>query len=145
MATTTFQKLLGNLSTNKNVKNLVNDFQKLSKELRQKGTQLNHRLNTDKAVQKAYTQYKKLVTIVGKSQKQLDQEVDYALSLIKKSAAEVEKNLKAYGKKAVEQTEKIEKVIKAQAKTKRAGGTGTTSKKKTSAKKTSKKTSRKSS
>ncbi len=113
MATMTFQKILGNLSTNKNVKNILSDFQKLSKELRQKGGQLNTRFTSEKAktMQQARTQYKKILTKVGISQKQLDREVDKALKLIKKSAANVEKNLHFYSKKATEQSQKIEKII----------------------------------
>lgn len=113
MATMTFQKILGNLSTNKNVKNILSDFQKLSKELRQKGGQLNTRFTSEKAktMQQARTQYKKILTKVGISQKQLDREVDKALKLIKKSAANVEKNLHFYSKKATEQSQKIEKIM----------------------------------
>ncbi len=113
MATMTFQKILGNLSTNKNVKNILSDFQKLSKELRQKGGKLNTRFTHEKAktIQQARSQYKKILTKVGLSQKQLDREVGKALNLIKKSAADVEKNLQLYRKKATEQSQKIEKII----------------------------------
>ncbi len=113
MATMTFQKIFGNLSSNKNVKNILSDFQKLSKELRQKGGKLNTRLTSEKAktMQQAKSQYKKILTKVGISQKQLDREVGKALSLIKKSAADVEKNLQFYRNKATAQSHKIEKMI----------------------------------
>jgi Asp-tRNA(Asn)/Glu-tRNA(Gln) amidotransferase C subunit len=142
MATTTFQKVLGNLSTNKNVKNLLTDFQKLSKELKQKGAKLNTRFSSEKnkTMKQARTQYKKILTIVGQSEKQLGKEVDKALNLIKKSAADVEKNLQYYRKKAVAQSEKVEKILKTAPK--KAAAAGKTSKKKTS-KKTVRKTTRK--
>ena len=141
MATTTFQKILGNLSTNKNVKNILADFQKLSKELRTKGGKLNTRLHSEKAktMQKARTEYKKILTKVGVSQKQLDREVAKALSLIKKSAADVEKNLQFYSKKANEQSKKIEKIILK----KKPGASKAAAK--TTKKKTAKKTSKKAS
>lgn len=136
MATSTFQKFLGNLSGNKNVKNLVSDFQKLSKELRQKGAEINRNMKSNKTVSEAKAQYKKIMAKVANSQKQLDKELDKALGKIRKSAADVEKNLQFYKKKAAAQSKKLEKSLKAQTKA--------TSKKKTS-RKASKKTSRKAS
>ncbi len=142
MATMTFQKILGNLSTNKNVKNILSDFQKLSKELRQKGGQLNTRFTSEKAktMQQARTQYKKILTKVGISQKQLDREVDKALKLIKKSAANVEKNLHFYSKKATEQSQKIEKIMNKKAAAPRSAAKTT---KKKASRKAVRKTSRK--
>lgn len=114
MATSTFQKILGDLSGNRNVKNIISDFQKLSRELKQKGHQLNTRWSSEKqkTMKEARNQYKKIVTLLGKSQVQLDQEVDKALTKIRRSASEVEKNLQLYRKKAKAQAHRLDQLLK---------------------------------
>jgi hypothetical protein len=127
MATLTFQKILTNLSANKNVKNLVSELEKVSKDLKTQGAKLNTRLQS-------HTQYKKLVAIAAQSQKEWDRELNKALKSIKGSASNVEKNLQNYKRKAMAQSKKLEKMLK--------GGPARTTKK-TAARKTTKKTTRK--
>jgi len=132
MATTPFQKLLGNLSSNPNVKNLVSDLQRLSKDLKYQGNKLNLRLNQqkEKTIRKAHIQYKKILNVTGRSQQDLNRELGRALTLIKRSAADVEKNLQYYRKKATTHSRRLEKYLSSQ-----PGGQGT-------AKRTTKKTAR---
>jgi hypothetical protein len=119
MANTTFQKILGNLSTNPNVKNLVSDLQKLSTELKKQRSKLNSRWNQEKAtaLRQAHSQYKRILSLTGKSEQDLERELDKALSAIKKSAADVEKNLQYYRTKAKGEAKKLEKLLKAKSKT----------------------------
>jgi hypothetical protein len=117
MANTAFQRILGNLSNNPNVKNLVSDLEKLSKELKNQRSKLNTRLHAEKAeaLRKAHTQYKKILSLTGRSEQDLERELAKALTLIRRSAADVEKNLQYYRSKAKEQSRKLEKLIRVKA------------------------------
>ncbi|MBX2988710.1 MAG: hypothetical protein KF802_12515 [Bdellovibrionaceae bacterium] len=144
MATIGLQKFLNQLSKNKNVQSVVSEFNRLGHELAQKGHELNERWTEGKnqTLKQAQTQYHKAVQSVTATQKQLDREVASALLKIRRSASDVEKGLESYRKKAVAQKERIEKLIKAQAKGKK---TAASSKKrapkaKKAAKRVSKKT-----
>lgn len=108
MANKTIQKILSNLSANKNVQNLVSELQKLSAELKDQGSKLNTKLQS-------HAQYQTLMGLANQSQKELDRELKKALAKIKKSAADVEKNLKNYKKKATAQSKKLEKILKGKA------------------------------
>lgn len=134
----TVQKFIEDLSGNKNVKNLISDFQKISKDIKQTGHDLNLRLNAkkQKTMRQAHTKYSKVLHFINQSQKQLDSEVDKAISLIRKSATEMEKNLTHYRKKVMTQRNRLEKMLKAKS------AAPSTSKKKTSSKKTTRRTSR---
>ncbi|MBK7962958.1 MAG: actin-binding protein [Bdellovibrionales bacterium] len=107
------QKIIQNLSRNKNVQSFLADFDKVSSELKGKSKQLNQLWTSEKhkTVKQAYAQYQKMVRSISKAQMELDREVSKAISLIVKSADDVEKNLSAYKKKAVAQKAKIEKAL----------------------------------
>lgn len=107
------QKIIQNLSRNKNVQSFLADFDKVSSELKGKSKQLNQLWTSEKhkTVKQAYAQYQKMVKSISKAQMELDREVSKAISLIVKSADDVEKNLSAYKKKAVAQKVKIEKAL----------------------------------
>ena len=109
------QKLIQNLSKNKNVQSFLSDFEKLSTDLKKRSKQLNQMWNTEKSktVAQAQTQYHKMVKNISQAQIELDREVSKAISLIIKSADDVEKNLTAYKKKAMAQKAKVEKVLSA--------------------------------
>lgn len=117
MANTTFQKILGNLSSNSNVKNLVSDLQKLSTELKKQRSKLNTRWSAEKAqaLKQAHSQYKRILSLTGKSEEDLERELEKALTKIKKSAADVEKNLQFYKSKAKDEAAKLEKLLRAKA------------------------------
>jgi hypothetical protein len=107
------QKIIQNLSRNKNVQSFLADFDKVSTELKGKSKQLNQLWTSEKhkTVKQAYAQYQKMVKSISKAQMELDREVSKAISLIVRSADDVEKNLSAYKKKAVAQKAKIEKAL----------------------------------
>ena len=107
------QKLIQNLSKNKNVQSFLSDFEKLSSDLKKRSKQLNQMWTTEKSktVAQAQTQYHKMVKNISQAQLELDREVSKAISLIIKSADDVEKNLTAYKKKAMAQKAKVEKVM----------------------------------
>lgn len=115
MATTALQKFLNQLSKNKNVQNVVVEFNKLNEELKKKGSELNGRLleEKEKTLRQAHGQYQKILSSVTTTQAQLDQEVAKALEAIRKSAGQVEKNLEIYRKKALAHKAKLEKALKA--------------------------------
>ncbi len=108
------QKIIQNLSRNKNVQSFLSDFEKVSSDLKGKSKQLNQLWTTEKhkTVKQAYAQYQKMVKSISKAQMELDREVSKAISLIVKSADDVEKNLSAYKKKAIAQKARIEKALR---------------------------------
>ncbi len=141
MANTTFQKILGNLSTNANVRNLVSDLQRLSSELKKQRSKLNTRFSAEKAeaLRQAHSQYKRILSLTGKSEQDLERELEKALTKIKKSAADVEKNLQYYRSKAKGEAQKLEKLLRAKA----ASASAQAKKGKTGGKKTKRKASKK--
>ena len=104
MALSKIQSFIQKLSESQNVKKVVVDIQNLSTEVQKRV----HNLNTNDAVKK----YKEIVKKVSRAEKDLQKEVEKVVVKIKKSATEVEKNLGAYKKKAVQQKNKIEKILK---------------------------------
>lgn len=133
------QKLIQNLSKNKNVQSFLSDFAKLSKDLKEKSQELNKMWTSEKnkTIDQAHTQYQKVAKSISQTQAELDREVNKAISLIIKSADDVEKNLTAYKKKVLAQKSKIEKMILSSQKT--AKKASKASSPRTSAKKTTKK------
>lgn len=143
MATTALQKFLNQLSKNKNVQNVVNEFTKISDDLKKRGTELNQRWTEgkDKTLHQAQDKYHQILKAVSSTQGQLDKEVTKAIEKIRASATEVEKNLEYYRKKAVEQKDRVEKILKSKKKT--AAKTTKKAAKKVAKKATKKKTSKK--
>lgn len=90
---------------------LNSELQKVSKEVRLKGAELNAKLATDKTVQQALNRYQSLLKSVTESQAQLNSEIEDAVTKLQKSASGVEKNLIAYKKKALAQKAKLEKLL----------------------------------
>ena len=131
MATTTFQKILSNLSSNPNVKKLVENFNQLSAELLKKEAELKKTFGKqkDEKFAMALKKYNEVLKTLNGSEKKLAKEVNTAVTQIKKSAGDVKKDITNYKKKALAQKAKIEKSLFAQ--------------KATAAKKTSKKASKK--
>jgi hypothetical protein len=150
MATVAFQKLLTNLSKNKNVQNLLENFQTLSDEIKKKEVQLKGRFDQQKEqkIEMAWEKYQELIKVLSVSEGKLEKEVNQTISKIKKSADDLEKNIVAYKKKALAKKSELEKSLfkKQMAKktTKKAAGkvkatTKKVAKKATTAKKTTKK------
>lgn len=153
MATAAFQKLLTNLSKNKNVQNLLENFQTLSDEIKKKESQLKGRIDQQKEekIEMAWKTYQDIVKVLSVSEEKLEKEVNTTITKIKKSADDLEKNIAAYKKKALAKKTELEKTLfkKQMAKktTKKASARTTTKKaattKKATTKKVAKKTSRK--
>ncbi|MFS4459574.1 actin-binding protein [Bdellovibrio sp. HCB2-146] len=153
MATAAFQKLLTNLSKNKNVQNLLENFQTLSDEIKKKESQLKGRIDQQKEekIEMAWKTYQDIVKVLSVSEEKLEKEVNTTITKIKKSADDLEKNIAAYKKKALAKKSELEKALfkKQMAKktTKKASSSRTTAKKaapkKATTKKVAKKTSRK--
>ena len=150
MATVALQKLLTNLSKNKNVQNLLESFQTLSDEIKKKEVQLKGRFDQqkDEKIEMAWEKYQELIKVLSKSEGKLEKEVNQTITKIKKSADDLEKNIVAYKKKALAKKSELEKSLfkKQMAKktTKKAAGkakatTKKVAKKATAAKKTTKK------
>lgn len=151
MASAAFQKILNNLSGNKNVQNLLENFQKLSDEIKKKESELKGRFDKEKEekVEMAWKKYQEIVKALGTSEAKLEKEVNMTLSKIKKSADALEKNLQTYKKKAVAKKSELEKAVfnkttKKKATKKVAAAKATTKKvAKKATKKATKKTSKK--
>lgn len=142
MATKVLQNFLDRLSQNKNVQNVVNEFTKLSEELKKRGSDLNHLLveGKEKTLHQAQSTYQEILKNISKSQVQLDKEVTKALELLRESAKEAEKNLEYYRKKVEARKAKIEKLLKSKKASGKAKSSPPGTRKK--AKKAKKKTSR---
>lgn len=136
MASAAFQKLLGNLSGNKNVQNLLESFHKLSEEIKKKESELKGRFDKEKddKIELAWQKYQELVKVLSVSEEKLEKEVNTTISKIKKSADDLEKNIKAYKQKAVAQKTKLEKTLFKKQTTKKASSKKATTKKAAKAK-----------
>ncbi|MNJ92596.1 hypothetical protein D3C87_102690 [compost metagenome] len=149
MASAAFQKILENLSGNKNVQNLLENFQKLSDEIKKKESQLKGRFDKEKdeKVEMAWKKYQEIVKALSVSEAKLEKEVNSTISKIKKSADSLEKNIQAYKKKAIAQKSKLEKSVfkKTMKKTskKAAAAKPVATKKKAAAKKVARKATKK--
>ena len=129
MALSKIQTFIQKLSESENIKKVLGDIQKVSTELQKKV----QTLNTDEAVRK----YKEIVKKASQAEGDLEKEVNNVIVKIKKSASEVKKDLLVYKKKALQQKNDFEKILKSK---KAAGPVKTASKaKKTVKRKTKKK------
>ena len=135
----TLTKLIENLSQNTNVKKFLADFDRLSQDLKKFQNELNKKLNTEKehAIKKARAEYTRILSKVKVAEKDLNDEVKHAITKIKKSAHQVEKNLGQYKKKATQQKAKVDKILKAKATTKKSAPKAKSTKKRSSQKRTS--------
>lgn len=104
MALTKIQTFIQKLSESENVKRVLGDIQKLSNELQKKV----QTLNTDDAIRK----YKEIVKKASQAEGDLEKEVNKVIIKIKKSATDVKKDLVLYKKKAVQQKNDLEKILK---------------------------------
>ncbi|WP_347359320.1 actin-binding protein [Bdellovibrio sp.] len=122
MASAAFQKILENLSGNKNVQNLLESFQKLSDEIKKKEAELKGRFDQEKddKIELAWKKYQEIVKVLSVSEAKLEKEVNSTISKIKKSADDLEKNIQAYKKKAIVQKSKLEKSLFKKQTTKKA-------------------------
>jgi len=113
MATVALQKLLTNLSKNKNVQNLLESFQTLSDEIKKKEVQLKGRFDKqkDEKIEMAWEKYQELIKVLSKSEGKLEKEVNQTITKIKKSADDLEKNIVAYKKKALAKKTELEKSL----------------------------------
>ncbi len=113
MATAAFQKLLTNLSANKNVQNLLENFQTLSDEIKKKEAELKKGFDKkkDARIEMAWKKYQEIVKVLSVSEAKLEKEVNTTISKIKKSADGLEKNIAAYKKKALVKKTQLEKSL----------------------------------
>jgi hypothetical protein len=113
MATLTFQKILNNLSNNKNVQNLLESFTVLSDEIKKKEAEIKGRIDQTKEekIELAWKKYQEIVKSLSVSEEKLEKEVNNTIGKIKKSADSLEKNIQAYKKKAIVQKTKLEKSL----------------------------------
>ncbi len=114
-------KIIENLSKNANVKRFLSDFDRLSQDLKKMQAELNQKFGTEKehALKKAKAEYARILSKVRVAEKDLNKEVQTAISKIKKSAGKVEKNLNNYKKKATQQQAKASRILKSKAATKK--------------------------
>lgn len=104
MALSKIQTFIQKLSESENVKKVLGDIQKLSNELQKKV----QTLNADDAIRK----YKEIVKKASQAEGDLEKEVNKVIIKIKKSATDVKKDLVLYKKKAVQQKNDLEKILK---------------------------------
>ena len=118
MAVTAIQKFLDQLSKNKNVKDVVDEFQRLSTEVKKRGQEMNAKLTEggEQTWKQAHDRYNKVISTIHQTQKQLDREVENAVGKIRASATQLEKNLDSYRKQAHAQKDKLAKMIRKSAK-----------------------------
>lgn len=146
MATASFQKIVENLSENKGVQSLLENFQKLNDEIKKKESELKTRFDKqkDQKIEMAWKKYQEIVKVLGVSEAKLEKEVNSTIAKIKKSADGLEKNIAAYKKKAIAQKTKLEKTLFKKTMTKTSKkATAKTSKKATTKKVATKKTTKK--
>lgn len=113
MTSAAFQKVLENLSGNKNVQSLLESFHKLSEEIKKRENELKGRFDKEKdeKIELAWKKYQEIVKVLSHSEEKLEKEVNTTISKIKKSADDLEKNIQSYKKKALAQKVKLEKSI----------------------------------
>ncbi|MGZ3768315.1 MAG: actin-binding protein [Bdellovibrio sp.] len=111
MAASAMQKILENLSGNKGIQNLLENFQKLNDEIKGKEAELKGRFNREKEdkIELAWKKYQEIVKMLSTSERKLEKEVNSTITKIKKSAAGLEKNIAAYKKKVLAQKAALEK------------------------------------
>ena len=131
MAVNRIQSFLDQLSKNKNVQSVVNEFTRLGEEVKKRSLEINETLtHRSEAAQKdAHKRVQAALKAVKSAQSQLDREVELAVKKIRLSAGKMEAGLEQYRKRAVAQKNRLEKMILARTKSakkttkKRAGGT----------------------
>lgn len=113
MASAAFQKILGNLSNNKNVQSLLENFQKLSEEIKKREEELKGRFDAKKEekLEAAWQKYQEIVKVLSASEEKLEKEVNLTLAKIKKSADTLEKNIVVAKKKAIAKKAQLEKTL----------------------------------
>lgn len=113
MSSASFQKLLNNLSKNKNVQSLLENFQTLSDEIKKRETELKGKFDKtkDQKVEQAWAKYQEIVKVLSASEEKLEKEVSSTIGKIKKSADALEKNIQVAKKKAIVQKAKLEKAL----------------------------------
>ena len=113
MSSASFQKLLNNLSKNKNVQSLLENFQTLSDEIKKRETELKGKFDKtkDQKVEQAWAKYQEIVKVLSASEEKLEKEVSSTIGKIKKSADALEKNIQVAKKKAILQKAKLEKAL----------------------------------
>ena len=104
MALSKIQTFIKKLSESQNIKKVLGDIQKLSNELQRKV----QTLKTDEAVRK----YKEIVKKASQAEGDLEKEVNKVIVKIKKSATDVKNDLVVYKKKAVQQKNELEKILR---------------------------------
>ncbi|WP_413558591.1 actin-binding protein [Bdellovibrio sp. HCB209] len=113
MSSASFQKLLNNLSKNKNVQSLLENFQTLSDEIKKRETEIKGKFDKtkDQKIEQAWAKYQEIVKVLSASEEKLEKEVTVTISKIKKSADALEKNIQVAKKKAIVQKAKLEKAL----------------------------------
>lgn len=113
MASAAFQKMLGNLSNNKNVQSLLESFQKLSDEIKKRESDLKGKFDAQKEekLELAWQKYQEIVKVLSASEEKLEKEVNLTLNKIKKSADDLEKNIVVAKKKAIAKKAQLEKSL----------------------------------
>ncbi|QDK36730.1 actin-binding protein [Bdellovibrio sp. NC01] len=113
MASTAFQKILNNLSSNKNVQSLLESFQTLSDEIKKREAELKGAFDQkkDEKLEQAWQKYQEIVKVLSVSEEKLEKEVNSTLSKIKKSADSLEKNIVVAKKRALAKKAELEKKI----------------------------------
>ena len=126
MASAAFQKILGNLSKNKSVQNLLENFEMLSDEIKKREEALKGKFDQkkDQKIEQAWEKYQEIVKVLSASEEKLEKEVNSTIAKIKKSADDLEKNIAVAKKKALAQKQKLEKALfkKSMKTTKKAAG-----------------------
>lgn len=113
MSSASFQKILNNLSKNKNVQSLLENFQTLSDEIKKREGELKGKFDKSKdaKIQQAWVKYQEIVKVLSASEEKLEKEVSSTIAKIKKSADSLEKNIQVAKKKAIVQKAKLEKAL----------------------------------
>ncbi|HEX7675317.1 MAG TPA: actin-binding protein [Bdellovibrio sp.] len=113
MASAAFQKMLGNLSNNKNVQSLLESFQRLSDEIKKRESDLKGKFDAQKEekLELAWQKYQEIVKVLSASEEKLEKEVNLTLNKIKKSADDLEKNIVVAKKKAIAKKAQLEKSL----------------------------------
>ena len=125
------KKLVQDMKGPKGAEALTEDFNRISSELKKFSDDV--RPQARMQLRKAEKRYHDLLKKLHMAQKDFDKEVARRVTIVKKQAKEVEKNLAQYKKLAIKQKAKLQSALGAQTQT---------ASKKTTARKTTKKTSR---
>lgn len=116
------KNILMGLSSDKRVKKLLNQFQHITNEIKKKNTEITSKIdkNTQDRVARAMETYHGAVKNFQHLEAKIESEIEKTLEKVKDSTHELEKNLKLYKDKALQQVKDFQGLKKTKSTQKKA-------------------------